>query len=402
MIVSSGNRGDTIRSDCYAEIRKTGGKLNQIILKSRVETLYGTSIVDLCHHILDYYHIKGVSAYLEDYGALPFVISARVEAAVRKLFPDAGPFLPDPVHPLDAPHAPVSFRRTRLYVPGNNPKMMINAGIYGSDAVILDLEDSVIPGKKDEALILVRNALRYVNFYGAERMVRINALPAGINDIGCILPFGVQTILIPKCQSPSEILDLEQCIEKTGITESVSLIPVIESALGVEKAFDIACASKKVVALVIGLEDYTADIGAQRTEHGSESWYARSRVVNAARAAGIQPLDSVCSVVDDSALLKEVSKNSRAMGFEGMGCIHPGQIQTVNTQFSPSFQEIEKAQKIVAAFEKARDEGSGVVAVDGKMVDAPVVKRALRIIEYSCKSGWLTQNKKAHGENEMD
>jgi citrate lyase subunit beta / citryl-CoA lyase len=393
MKVSSGNKGDAVRSDCYIELWDEGNALNQVFLKSKVKALYGKSIETLCLEMLEFFGLQGVSVNIEDSGALPFVIAARLEVAVRQMVATEKSFLFEKLPKNDYPIAPNRFRRSRLYVPGNNPKMMINAGIYGSDAVILDLEDAVHPAKKAEAAILVRNALCQVNFYGAERMVRINQVPEGLNDLEHIVPFGIHTIVIPKCESPDDILFVEQRIRKiTGQAGAVHLIPIIESALGVENAFEIAISSENVVALAIGLEDYTADIGAQRTNEGRESFFARSRIVNAARAAGIQPLDSVVSNFEDLEALADAAQSSKALGFEGIGCIHPGQIKTVNECFSPSEKEIEKAKKIVFSFQEAESKGLGVVAVDSKMVDAPVVKRAQKTIEDAIVFGLLNQN----------
>ncbi len=393
MKVSSGNKRDAVRSDCFTELWDEGYASNQVFLKSKVKALYGKSIETLCLEMLEFFGLQGVSVNIEDSGALPFVIAARLEAAIKQFNSIEKSFLFEKLPENDYPIAPNRFRRSRLYVPGNNPKMMINAGIYGSDAVILDLEDAVHPAKKAEAAILVRNALCQVNFYGAERMVRINQVPEGLNDLEYIVPFGVHTIVIPKCESPDDILFVEQRIRKiTGHAGAVHLIPIIESALGVENAFEIAISSENVVALAIGLEDYTADIGAQRTDGGRESFFARSRILNAARAAGIQPLDSVVSNFEDLEALADVAKSSKALGFEGIGCIHPGQIQTVNKSFSPSEKEIEKSKKIVFCFHQAEKEGKGVVAVDSKMVDAPVVKRAQKTIENAIVFGLLNQN----------
>ncbi|NCB07190.1 MAG: citrate lyase ACP [Bacteroidia bacterium] len=403
MKVSSGNKGDTVRSDCFAELWENGGPSNQVFLKSKVKALYGKSIEELCFDIFDFFEMKGFTVEIDDSGALPFVIAARLEAAIKQLVPTGKNYLFEKLPENNYPVDPDRFRRSRLYVPGNNPKMMINAGIYGSDAVILDLEDAVLPGKKKEAAILVRNALCQVNFYGAERMVRINPVPEGLDDLEYIVPFGVHTILVPKCESPDQILFVEQRIRKiAGHYKALNLIPIIETALGVENAFEIAVSSENVVALAIGLEDYTADIGAQRTTEGQESFYARSRIVNAARAAGIQPLDSVVANFEDLQALALSARNSKAMGFEGIGCIHPGQVKTVNKNLSPSEKEIEKAQKIVFAFQKAEEEGLGVVAVDSKMVDAPVVKRAQRTIEHAVKFGLTNKNWMENYGNKVD
>ena len=239
--------------------------------------------------ILEFYDLSGIQVQIEDSGALPFVIAARMEAAIKQLIQTDKQFLRENSSVKNDTIEFDKVRRTRLYVPGNNPKMMINAGIYGSDAIILDLEDAVHPAKKTEAAILVRNALLEVDFYGAEKMVRINPIPDGLKDLKYIVPFGVHSIVIPKCESPDDILFVEQRIQKlTGQPNSIYLIPIIESALGVENAFEIAVSSENIVALAIGLEDYTADIGAQRTEIGNESFFARTRIINAARAAGVQ------------------------------------------------------------------------------------------------------------------
>ena len=403
MKVSSGNRGDAVRSDCFIELWENGSASNQIFLKSKVKSLYGKSIEELCLEILDFFEMKGFSVNIDDSGALPFVIAARLEAAIRQLVSPDKCWLFDKIPENKYAVDTNRFRRSRLYIPGNNPKMMINAGIYGSDVVILDLEDAVLPEKKKEAAILVRNALCQVNFYGAERMVRINPVPEGLNDLEFIVPFGVHTILVPKCESADEILFVEQRIRKiAGHLKSIYLIPIIETALGVENAFEIAVSSENVVALAIGLEDYTADIGVQRTDEGRESVYARGRIVNAARAAGIQPLDSVVSNFEDLDALAASARNSKRMGFEGLGCIHPGQVKTVNESLSPSEKEIEKAKKIVFAFRKAEEEGKGVVAVDSKMVDAPVVKRAQKTIENAVVFGLLNKNWMENDGNELD
>ncbi len=393
MKVSSGNKGDTVRSDCYIELSDNPDAGNQILLKSKVKTLYGKSIEELCLNVLGFFGVENVRVEVEDSGALPFVIAARLEATIQQYLQTDKMYLLERIPENDYEVQPDRFRRTRLYIPGNNPKMMINAGIYGSDAIILDLEDSVHPSKKTEAAILVRNALCRVNFYGAEKMVRINQVPEGLKDLKFVVPYGVHTVVIPKCESPDDVLFVEQHIQKIkGKAGAVHLIPIIESALGVENAFEIAVSSENVVAMAIGLEDYTTDIGAQRTEAGNESFFARSRVINAARAAGIQPLDSVFSGFEDIEALSKTAQNSKALGFEGLGCIHPGQIKIVNESFSPSEKEIEKAKKIVFVYQEAEKHGLGVVAVDAKMVDFPVVKRAQKTIENAIVFGLLNQN----------
>ncbi len=242
--------------------------------------------------------------------------------------------------------------------------------------MILDLEDSVHADEKDAARIIVRNALRCVDFYGAERMVRINQLPLGLEDLDAVVPESPHLILIPKAEH----------------ADQVWLMPIIESALGVEHAFEIATAADAVVALTIGLEDYTADLGVVKTPEGRESLHARLRVVNAAKAAGIQAIDSVYGDVGDVEGLRVWAAHSRSMGFEGMGCIHPRQIEPIHQAFAPSQPELERALKVVAAFEDAEAKGLGVVSLGTKMIDAPVVKRALRLVDQAKRAGLIPEN----------
>ncbi|MBM3324902.1 MAG: citrate lyase ACP, partial [Calditrichaeota bacterium] len=328
-------------------------------------------------------------------GALPFTLMARIEAAalrvgVKKRFlPEMKPYCSYGTH-RDR------FRRSRLYLPGNEPKFFINAGLHRPDGVILDLEDSVAPSEKDAARILVRNALRQVNFYGAERMVRINQVPAGLDDLDWILSSNVHVILIPKVEKAEQIREVDariQSLRKAEPIESpVYLMPIVESAMGAIGAYEIAAASENNVALALGLEDYTADIGTQRTLDGKESFWMRSVVVNAARAAGIQPIDTVFSDVADMEGLKASVKEAKSLGFDGKGCIHPRQIAPIHEAFAPDEAEITKAKRIVVAFEKAQLEGLGVVSLGSKMIDPPVVKRALRTVELALSVGQLPAN----------
>jgi citrate lyase subunit beta / citryl-CoA lyase len=394
MIANTGNKGASVRSDCYValELASKGGL--DIKLKSKVQILYGKSIISLCREILTFFEIKHAKLEIEDQGALPFTIAARLESAIKMLAQYDKEFLlplvPNKVQRLVRDRQ----RRSRLYLPGNNPKLMINAGIYGADAIILDLEDSVAPERKNEARFLVRNALRAIDFKGAERMVRINQLPEGLTDLKFVVPNGVDLILVPKCESANQLKEVEQNIVSIAGTKehNILLMPIIESSLGVANAYEIASASKSIVAMTIGLEDYTADIGVQRTINGDESFYARSVVVNAARSVGIRPIDSVFSDVGNIDLLADTIKRSKSLGFVGMGCIHPRQIPVIHQYFAPDENEINKAMQVVLAFEAARQRGSGVVALGSKMIDPPVVKRAVDTIRQAEELGVLTKD----------
>jgi citrate lyase subunit beta/citryl-CoA lyase len=321
---------------------------------------------------------------IRDEGALPFVIAARIEAAARRAGLGVGTrVLPDRL-PLPECSARDRMRRSRLYVPGCEPKYFINAALHGSDGVILDLEDSVHASEKDAARVLVRNALRAVEFCGCERMVRINQIPLGLEDLDEIIPESPDLILIPKVESPQQVIEVDGRIAEIksnyGITRPVWLMPIVESALGIENAFSIATASPQIVALAIGLEDYTADLGVVKTPAGNESIYARQLVINAARAAEVQAIDSIFSDVGDLEGLRTWALNSRALGFDGMGCVHPMQIPMIHEAFAPSAAEIERARRIVAAYDEAQAKGLGVVSLGSKMIDPPVVQRALKVM----------------------
>jgi citrate lyase subunit beta/citryl-CoA lyase len=393
---SAGNSGPGVRSDCeiHLELRDSGGIAIEI--NSRVKALYGESIEKQCRDLLAFFGLDNARLTINDSGALPFVIAARVEAAVLKAGRASKEYLPAFFPGNSYTTEKERYRFSRLYLPGNNPALMINAGLHSADGIILDLEDSVAPDRKDESRILVRNALRQISFNGAERMVRINQGKRGIEDLQYIIPHNVNLILIPKCESAGEVSIVENEIasiqKKNNISVPVWLMPIIESALGTENAFEIARASEKIAAIAIGLEDYTADIGVQRTTDGNESFYARTRIVNAAKAAKIQPIDSVFSDVGDMEGLIRNVKTSRSLGFEGMGCIHPRQIAPIQKGFSPTTEEIEKAGTIVIAFEEAAAKGLGVVALGTKMIDPPVVLRAQRTITLAVRLGLISEN----------
>jgi citrate lyase subunit beta / citryl-CoA lyase len=393
---TAGNKGKTVRSDCFVtlELRDSGGM--EIQVESKVNVLFGNAIRELASKMMEYFEIKNAILKIEDSGALDLVLSARIEAVVGKLVKTTKEFLPELLPSNNYTTEKERNRFSRLYLPGNTPSLMINAGIHHPDGIILDLEDAVAPDKKDEARYMVRNALRGLDFYGAERMVRINQGERGLEDLNYVVQHNTNLVLLPKCESPEQVLAVNQQIDKIRkkhkITTPVWIMPIIESALGVIYAFAIASAAENIVSLAIGLEDYTADLGTHRTAEGMESFFARSMVVNAARAAGIQPIDSVFSDVSDMEGLKQNVFRSKALGFDGMGCIHPRQIRVIRDNFAPSAEETEKSQKIVFAYHKAIEQGLGVVSLGTKMIDAPVVKRALKTIELAVKTGKLNEN----------
>jgi len=380
----AGHWGKDIRSDLHVAIepRDSGGL--EVGLESRVAPYYGDAILSQTRQVLETLGVKNARVAIHDEGALPYVIAARIETAARRAgLANANKALAEKVA-LPESSAKDRLRRSRLYLPGTEPKYTINAGLHGPDAVILDLEDSVHYAEKDSARLLVRNALHAVNFGTCERMVRINQLPLGLEDLAEIIPEAPDLILIPKVEHPGQVTQVDRMISELKVRHSIDrpiwLMPILESGQGVENAAAIAAVAENVAAISIGLEDYTADLGVARTAEGRESLYARTRLVNAAKAAGVQAIDSVYSDVADMDGLKHWGESSRALGFEGMGCIHPSQIPVVHAAFAPSAAEIQKAQKIVVAFEEAQQRGVGVVSLGSKMIDPPVVQRALKLV----------------------
>lgn len=387
----AGHHGKDIRADLHVAIEPRDGGGIELGLESRVAPYYGEAILSQARHVLETLGVKNAKVFIHDEGALPYVIAARLETAARRAgLASNNKALPDKIAPPPA-SAKDRLRRSRLYLPGTEPKYAINAGLHGPDAIILDLEDSVHPAEKDAARILARNTLRAVSFGACERMVRINQLPLGLEDLAEIIPEAPDLILMPKVEHPGQVTQVDNMIAELKVRHQINrpiwLMPILESGEGVESAGSIAAASENVVALTIGLEDYTADLGVVKTSEGRESQYARSRLVNAARAAGVQAIDSVYTDIADMDGLRRWGENSRALGFEGMGCIHPAQIPVIHCAFAPSPAEIEKAQKIVGAYEEAQQRGIAVVSLGSKMIDLPVVQRALKLVARAKQMG---------------
>lgn len=283
-----------------------------------------------------------------------------------------------------------------MFVPGNNPGMMADAHIYGPDSIMLDLEDSVTVTEKDTARLLVYNALKSIDYGDTEMVVRINPLntPYGKKDIEAMVKAGVHVIRMPKTETAEEVVEVEREIERVekelGCLGRTRIMAAIESALGVCNAHAIATASPRMMGIALGAEDYCANLKAQRTPEGNELRLARETIVVAARAAGIDALDTVYSNLNDMETFRREVEFIHSLGFDGKSIINPRQIEVVNEVFTPSQKAIEKALTIIAAIKEAEKKGSGVIAVNGKMVDRPVVIRAERVIELAKASGVLT------------
>ena len=286
------------------------------------------------------------------------------------------------------------MRRSMLFLPGNNPNMLINGNCLGADAVIFDLEDAVSPAEKDAARILVRNTMRYMDFRGCEIIVRINSIdtPYWQADIDEILPYKPGLILLPKTGTAADVLAADAYItaaeEKFGFEKNtVGLMPLIETALGVENAFVIASATDRVKALFLGAEDLTADLQCKRTKEGREIEYARTRLVVAARAAGVDVYDTPFTDVNDDEGIVIDAQLAKALGFTGKASISPRHVEVINSVFSPTQKEVDYAYEVMEAITLAKEQGKGAIALHGKMIDAPIVARAQRTIDMATALG---------------
>jgi len=282
-----------------------------------------------------------------------------------------------------------SLRRAMLFAPGNNPGVLQNAGIYGADSLIFDLEDAVSIYEKDAARLLVRNVLRSIRF-PCEVGVRINHIstPWGYDDLEAVLSAKPDFIRLPKCEDAEEMQRIDDIVTKAerryGFPEgSIHLMAAIESPRGLRNAYAIASSTPRMMALAIGGEDFATSLKTTKTKDGTELLVAKSMIVFAAREAGISPIDSVFSDLNDEENFIKETELAKQLGFDGKSCVHPRQIELVHRVFTPTEKEVEQARRIIKAYREAMARKSGVVAVDGRMIDAPMITRANRILAYA-------------------
>jgi citrate lyase subunit beta/citryl-CoA lyase len=388
---SAGPLGDDVRSDANVSFEPAPDSL-RISITSKVDYLYGASIESAVRRVAESFGVTTGAINVTDGGALEWVLLARAEACLRRAGCEGDPVLPEAAPGAGAVRRRERLRRSRLYIPGNRPKLMLSAGLYEADGIILDLEDSVPPADKDAARVLVRNALVALDWGSSERMIRVNQGALGDRDLASIAPCNPHVVLLPKVEDPDVVRHAAELNGEIVGAEAPFLMPILESPAGVRHAYEIAAADDTVVALTIGLEDLSAELGAPRTSEAIESLLARQTTVYAARAAGVQPIASVYSDIQDEAGLEAYVRREKALGFDGIGCIHPRQIPIVHAQMTPSKEEVERAVKIVQAAREAEARGLGAVAVGSKMVDRPVVKQAFRTVELAVAGGVLAED----------
>lgn len=287
------------------------------------------------------------------------------------------------------------LRRTMLFMPGNNPGMLQNAGILGADSIILDLEDAVSLSEKDSARILVRNAIKSINFYDSEVVVRINPMSTeyseeDIREIAVVKP---DAFLVAKA-TEEDIVKVDEAISqierKMGFEAGcIKLIPLIETAYGLENVYNIIKSSNRNIGVLLGAEDLTADLGIKRTKVGEEIFYARSKVAAACKALKVDAIDTPFTDLNDIDSFKKDIEKAKSIGMTGKAAINPRQIDTIHEIFAPTEEEVVYAKRVMEAMEDAKREGKGVFSLDGKMVDAPILARANTILSKAKLMGLL-------------
>ncbi len=278
------------------------------------------------------------------------------------------------------------LRRTMMFLPGSNAGMLRDAPIYGADSIMFDLEDAVSLNEKDSARTLVHFALKTFDYSDVETVVRINSLDTvGKLDIEAMVLGGIDVIRLPKTENAQDIIDVEVEIQKVEEENSIEvgrtkMMAAIETPGGALNAREIAHASDRLVGIAIGAEDYVTSMKTKRSAEGTELLFARSMILHAAREAGISAIDTVYSDINNEEGLRAEVEHIKQLGFDGKSVINPRQIPVVNAVYAPSEKEIQDAKEIIWAIEEAEEKGSGVIAVNGQMVDKPIVERAERVI----------------------
>lgn len=287
------------------------------------------------------------------------------------------------------------LRRTMLFMPGNNPGMLQNAAIMGADSIILDLEDAVSLTEKDSARILVREAIKTMDYSDVEVVVRINPLDTefGPEDLDVIARVKPDTIMVPKANEESikkadEILTKIE--EEMGFPKGgINLVALVETAYGLETVYEVIRASSRVNGVLLGGEDLTADLEIKRTKEGEEIFYARNRIATACKACRIHAIDTPFTDTNDMEGLRKDTAKAKSLGMTGKSSINPRQIDTIHEVYAPREEEIIHAQRVLKAMEEAKKEGKGVFSLDGKMVDAPIINRAKKTVSLAKTLGLI-------------
>lgn len=289
------------------------------------------------------------------------------------------------------------LRRTMMFVPSANAAMLRDAPLYGADSIMFDLEDAVSLKEKDSARTLVHFALKTFDYSNVETVVRINSLEAGgAQDVEATVLAGVEVIRLPKTETAQDILDVDAVITSVEKDNQIpvgttKMMAAIESAEGVLNAREIAKASERLIGIALGAEDYVTNMKTKRYPDGQELSFARNMILHAARAAGIAAIDTVYSDVDNVEGFQNEVQQIKQLGFDGKSVINPRQIPLVNAIYTPTDKEIQNAKEVIWGIREAEAKGSGVISVNGKMVDKPIVERAQRVIALAKAAKLITE-----------
>jgi citrate lyase subunit beta / citryl-CoA lyase len=379
-----GVAGSDAKGDCLVSVESADAL--QIDIRTKAEALVAPGIQMVVERTLEQLGSPKLTVSVQDFGSLDYVVSARTETAVRKALSlaavDPNTVVEREATAVDRP------RRSRLYAPGNNPRLLAGIDVHGADCVLLDLEDSVPLSEKTSAQILVKHLLAAIAF-PQDVWVRINEQDAGGEaDVREVLRGRPHGLCLPKAESADDVIRLSKFLDEVEAAYGIEpgftkIMPIIETARGVLRCEDIATADPRIVMVAFGAEDYTRDVGAIRSR--PSLLFARSMIVAAATVAGIQASDTVFADLSDTEGLMKETALARELGFDGKGAINPRQLVPIHEAFSPTENELAYAAQVVEAAEAAERAGSGAVALDGKMIDKPVLERAKRLLKYGAQ-----------------
>ena len=381
-MATSGVAGSDAKGDCLITVEPADALQIEIVTKA--QTLVARGIETVVKNTLAQYGSPSLAVTVHDFGSLDYVLAARTETAVRVALSLEAAATLEPVVQRSATTTDRP-RRSRLYAPGNNPRLLAGIEVHGADCVLLDLEDSVPLSEKSSARILVKHLLASIAF-PQDVWVRINALEAeGDLDVREVLRGRPHGLCLPKAESAADVIGLSKLLDEVEAAYGIEpgftkIMPIIETARGVLRSEEIVAADPRIVMVAFGAEDFTRDVGAIRSR--PSLLFARSMIVAAATVAGIQASDTVFADLDDAEGLIKETTLARELGFDGKGAINPRQLAVIHRAFSPTEEELAYAHRVVEAAQAAERAGSGAVALEGKMIDKPVLERAKRILEY--------------------
>lgn len=375
----------------------------EIEIRSKIKAMFGKLMKKAVLEAVEELEVENAHIIVEDFGALDFIIKGRTITALKRAMDIKDEVRVKPKQTLDEKVAEdKKLRRTMLFAPANNAKLLFTTSIHKPDCIIFDLEDAVKVSEKDAARDLLAEALKVVDYEGCEVFARINPLrtptngkaPFGELDVRTLVPAGLRRMRLPMCETVEHIEELSQLLdeleEEHGIEKgSVKIQASLETVLGVANAREIAACSDRIISISFGSEDFTKSLGAVRTKGGMEIFFARTQIVMAAALAGVDAMDTVWADLGDLEGFKTEVESTINFGFTGKSCVHPSQVRAVHDMMTPSMEEVEKSLAIVNAAKEANIENGGVSQINGKMIDGPIIDKAQKIVGLAKGAGLI-------------